>query len=300
MTTAPSPPPDAKALRLRVVTDVYGHFGKPLVEKLGPKGVAVVGSLLVFVGGGTAAGEATGTFTPVSSTISVAQSVAGAPRQDDEIATIQADVAEIKLALSRLVEQRGGASTQTLRKLLSGARLEKLEITDVNAGQGSGVALALEVKADAGQYIRAETCVVDQLTAPALTISTSTAYTLTLSNTAADGNSHDWTSSSTVSQVNVGSLRGAGSDVTTGGDYDRIVIDGGSQGATIKELRLTRIRLFGAPASISNLKCGALTLSNLVIGDGDGIASADFVIDSTVAANVSSATSTVERAIDVR
>ena len=170
---------------------------------------------------------------------------------------------------------------------VSDARINVLQIgstsSQVSLGKASGLTYALHVTADSASspnYI--EELIVDGLECTDFTISNTEVFNLSISDNTASGVSISPTSTSTVSDIAFGSLRGVFNfGVATGPSYDRVVVDGGTVGASIKLLKVHNVKTFGAPCLIENSHVGLLEVKNSRFGDGSGINSPNFTIAST-------------------
>lgn len=202
-----------------------------------------------------------------------------------------------------LPETEAQAVTQTLALNVGGSRIAHLDITDVEAGKGSGLTNVLTVGAglvnSVQQYIYTDEVLVDNLHCKTLTLNSGEAATLVIADNEADGNSFTYTIG-TPAAINLGGSRGeANIPQITGESYDEIVINAATD-ATIRQLTLKDINTFGGACVISHLKAGTVTIKNSTIGSGSGINSADFIIGSTFTVGSFASTDNVETAISVR
>ena len=192
--------------------------------------------------------------------------------------------------------------TQTLQINIGGSTVSELVFKDMNIGADSGVSYALQVDGTdgSGAKILCENLLLQNIIAPSLRFSSSTAYNLFVSSTISDGFSITPTLNSDPVDYRFGSDRGALSvPEASGSDVDRIVVSTGSSTSTVGNITFENIRSKN-PIDIQDIACSNVTIKNLIIGDGTGIDSASFVLGSTVKTRSLSSVGNTERNISVK
>ena len=194
--------------------------------------------------------------------------------------------------------------TMTLQLNIGGARISELVFEDMSIGKASGLTDAINISSTAGDIL-CETLLLEDVEATDFTLATSTAYALNISTTTADGLSISPTLSSTPIKYAFGSTRGALSvPAVKGGTFDRILISSATT-STVGQITFKRVKAYGAGITLQNLKCGEIIIRGTdadesVYGDGSGIDSASFTVNSTVTVQSSSLIGNVERPVSVR
>ena len=192
--------------------------------------------------------------------------------------------------------------TQTLQINIGGSTVSELVFKDMNVGADSGVTYAIQVDNTdgTGAKILCENLLLQDIIAPSLRFNSSTAYSLYVSSTVADGFSITPTLNSVPVDYRFGSDRGALSvPEASGSDVDRIVVSTGSSTSTVGNITFENIRSKN-PIDIQDIACSNVTIKNLIIGDGTGIDSASFVLGSTVKTRSLSSVGNTERNISVK
>ena len=192
--------------------------------------------------------------------------------------------------------------TQTLQINIGGSTVSELVFKDMNVGADSGVTYAIQVDNTdgTGAKILCENLLLQDIIAPSLRFNSSTAYSLYVSSTVADGFSITPTLNSVPVDYRFGSDRGALSvPEASGSDVDRIVVSTGSSTSTVGNITFENIRRKN-PIDIQDISCSNVTIKNLIIGDGTGIDSASFVLGSTVKTRSLSSVGNTERNISVK
>lgn len=192
--------------------------------------------------------------------------------------------------------------TQTLQINIGGSTVSELVFKDMNVGADSGVTYAIQVDNTdgTGAKILCENLLLKDIIAPSLRFNSSTAYSLYVSSTIADGFSITPTLNSVPVDYRFGSDRGALSvPEASGSDVDRIVVSTGSSTSTVGNITFENIRSKN-PIDIQDVSCSNVTIKNLIIGDGTGIDSASFVLGSTVKTRSLSSVGNTERNISVK
>jgi len=195
--------------------------------------------------------------------------------------------------------------TQTLKLLISGARINNIILDGVQVGKLEGLSTSINITAGSDNvslhYIECENIIIDGLVTTGFNLKDSEIYNLVIRDNFADGNSFSPTISADPVDISFGSTRGAlNIPEVSGSDFDQIIINAETSNATCGTLELKNVQTFGAPVALSNLKAGTLIIENSIIGDGSGINSASFVIESTTKVSVSNFTNNEERPISVR
>ena len=192
--------------------------------------------------------------------------------------------------------------TQTLQINIGGSTVSDLVFKDMNIGADSGVTYALQINNTdgTGAKILCENLLLKNIIAPSLRFNSSTAYSLYVSSTIADGFSVTPTLNSDPVDYRFGSDRGALSvPEASGSDVDRIVVSTGSSTSTVGNITFENIRSKN-PIDIQDISCSNVTIKDLIIGDGTGIDSASFVLGTTVKTRSLSSVGNTERNISVK
>lgn len=191
--------------------------------------------------------------------------------------------------------------TQTLKLNIGGARINGIIIDDLEVGSAA-VSESLKITTgSASIWLECDEVIIDNLVAPALTIKNSEIYSLTVNDNKADGNSFSPTLANGITDVTVSSTRGAvDMPAITDSDYDRIWIDVTGTNAQCAQLHIKNVSAYGAPVVLDQIKAGSMIIKNSTIGDGDGIDSADFILESTVKISTSSLTNNSEVPVSVK
>ncbi len=192
--------------------------------------------------------------------------------------------------------------TQTLNLITGNARINTIYMENLDIGKASGLNYSLEmfgVEGNDTNYYKCEKLIIDGLVAPKLEIGNATAYTTIVTNNVADGNSFSVTTA-TVYNHQFGSERGA-LDIPSidGGDYDRILLDTTDGNTTCNTITLKDVRSYGAGVILERFQVGTLVINNSVIGDGSGINSASFIIDSSFNSSNTTFNNNVEEPISI-
>jgi len=190
--------------------------------------------------------------------------------------------------------------SQTLQMNLSGARVDALVFDGISIGATSGITYVIEVKAASGKTITCDEFVIDGLSTPNFVLADSEIYDLQVTSNVSDGNSITPTLDNSVSDITITSTRDTIIVApVTGGNYDRIVLDGGASGATVRRIEFKNINSFGGDVDLGELKCGSLQITNSTVGDGDGLSTPDLKIISSVKIGSSTLTNNDERPLSV-
>jgi len=133
---------------------------------------------------------------------------------------------------------------------------------------------------------------------PAMDLANAEIATLTLA-AVVDGRTNSATLDSTIAEQIIVSTRGSGAFVSEGSVVDRVVIEMAAD-ASIGILTIQNVKCSVGNIDLDHIKAGSLTLdATSRVGSGDGIDTADLVINSTVKTRVST-DSMVETPIKVQ
>ena len=180
---------------------------------------------------------------------------------------------------------------------LAGGRYNEITIRDTHIGQATGLTNVFEIGASTGSiYVDAMTA--DGLTCPKFLLSSSEVHTATYIDNVADGNDFSL-SGGTPSDITIASERGGKSYVIDQDSYDKIKLDATAD-VEIAALVIENVRAYGGICDFSDLKIGTLTVTNSVIGTGDGISVKDFGFGSGVVVGTWSGSNNTETEVDVR
>ena len=194
--------------------------------------------------------------------------------------------------------------TMTLQLNIGSARISELIFEDMSIGKASGLTDSINISSTAGNII-CETLLLEDVEATDFTLASSTAYALNIATTTADGLSISPTLASTPVKYAFGSTRGALSvPAVRGGTFDRILISS-SATSTVGQITFKNVKAYGAGITIEDMKCGEIIIRGTdadesVYGDGSGIDSASFTVNSTVTVQSSSLVGNVERPVSVK
>ena len=209
-----------------------------------------------------------------------------------------------ELGVGEEIPEDTQTGTMTLELNIGGARIEHIRFSDLSIGKSSGLTDAIKISASDGK-IRCETLILEDVEAVDFTLATSTAYSLKVATTTADGLSISPTLSNVPIKWSFGSTRGALSipDVSSG-TFDRIIIDSNST-STVGTISFRNVKAYGAGITITDIECGEIIIQGTdpessVYGSGSGIDNADFTIASSVKIQSSSITNNVEKPVAVR
>ena len=182
------------------------------------------------------------------------------------------------------VGEKRADQTMTLNLITGDARIQSIYMENLEIGKDSGLNYSMEmfgVDGNTTNWFKCEKLVIDGLVAPKLEIANATAYKTIVTNNVADGNSFN-VRSATVTNYQFGGTRGA-LDIPSikSGDYDRILLDTTDGNTTCNTITLKDIKAYGAGVILERFQVGTLVINNSIIGDGTGINTASFIIDSS-------------------
>jgi hypothetical protein len=194
--------------------------------------------------------------------------------------------------------------TMTLQLNIGAARIESIRFSDMNVGKASGLDDAISISSSSGN-IQCEVLEFIDVEATDFTLATSTAYTLTVASTTADGLSISPTLSSVPKKYIFGSNRGAlNVPEVSGGTFDRIILSSNTT-STVGTISFERVKAYGAGISVSGIQCGEIVVrgsavDQSVYGDGSGINSPSFSVTNATKVQSSTLTGNVERPVSVK
>jgi hypothetical protein len=165
---------------------------------------------------------------------------------------------------------------------IGGSEIETLYWTGLNVGAAAGVDIGVLITADvgAGAYNVFETFHVTA-DCPTMTITDSDFGNMIIQNIQHDGAGFEMILTADVPQVVIGSTRGF---VELAGnldeDFDKIELSGDALGGLIKTFHL-EVKSRNA-CVIGRVKAGTFRFASGKVGEGDGLANKDLIIDSNV------------------
>ena len=195
--------------------------------------------------------------------------------------------------------------TMTLELNIGDARISELVFSDLSIGKASGLTDAIKISSTQSTTIICESLIFENVEATDLLLSTSTAYTLKVQTTTADGLSISPTLSSDPIKYAFGSTRGAlAVPSVSDGTFDRILITAAST-STVGTILFKDVKAYGAGITIQDVACGEIIIrgtdsESSVVGDGSGIDSPSFTIANSGKIQNSSLVGNVERPVSVR
>jgi len=191
-------------------------------------------------------------------------------------------------------------ASQTLQiNLASGVRLSELTLKDMDLGR-SGLTTCLSIGRATGAtgWLYVDEMLMTGVSTPAMDLANAEIATLTLA-AVVDGRTNSATLDSTIAEQIIVSTRGSGAFVSEGSVVDRVVIEMAAD-ASIGILTIQNVKCSVGNIDLDHIKAGSLTLdATSRVGSGDGIDTADLVINSTVKTRVST-DSMVETPIKVQ
>ena len=176
---------------------------------------------------------------------------------------------------------------QTLQiNLADGVRLTSLNLLNLDLGKaGLTDCVTIQRASSTTGWLYVDTWTMTGVSAPSLDFANVEAAVLSLA-AQTDGHAMDATIDSTITELHIESSRGAGTYTAENSVVDRVIIElKGS--AIIGNLIMTDMDCSVGGWNIDYVKSGAITMdATSKFGDGDGIDTADFTMNSTVKARV--------------
>jgi hypothetical protein len=176
--------------------------------------------------------------------------------------------------------------SQTLKiNLASGVRLSSLTLDNLDLGK-TGITDCIEITRAQGNsagWLYVDNWTATGVSAPSMDFANAEISNLSLA-AYVDGHTVEATIDATISDLNIISTRGSGVFTAEDSVVDRVLIVLAGD-ATIGSLVMNDISCSVGGWNVDFVKAGSFTMDNTSkIGDGDGIDTADFVVNSTVKA----------------
>ena len=205
-------------------------------------------------------------------------------------------------------ESASGMSYNTLRISLSSTAVDEIDIRAVSLGtiyansalpQGATTAVDIGALASKANWLEVGEFTIDGLRCQKLRLHDIDAHTINIIGVASDGQSISPSPGSGVSnrmRSVVGGNHMAAALRTEGGTYDRLWIEAASTGTNgrVNKITLTNIYTKGGLCRLGRMKVGTLNILNSEIGNGDGLAAKDFIVETTVTGQIINANNNVE------
>ena len=205
-------------------------------------------------------------------------------------------------------ESATGMSYNTLRISLSSTAVDEIDIRAVSLGtiyansalpQGATTAVDIGALASKSNWLEVGEFTIDGLRCQKLRLHDIDAHTINIIGVASDGQSISPSPGSGVSnrmRSVVGGNHMAAALRTEGGTYDRLWIEAAATGTNgrVNKITLTNIYTKGGLCRLGRMKVGTLNILNSEIGNGDGLAAKDFIVETTVTGQVINANNNVE------
>ena len=184
----------------------------------------------------------------------------------------------------KLEPYEDGSESQTLKiNLADGTRLSSLTLNNLDLGK-TGLTDCIEITRAQGNssgWLFVDNWTATGVTAPSADFGNAEIANLSLA-AYVDGHTVEATIDSTISDLDIQSTRGSGIFTAENSVVDRVLIVlAGS--AVIGTLAMTDVDCSVGGWNVDYVKAGSFTMDNTSkFGDGDGIDTADFVVNSTV------------------
>ena len=205
-------------------------------------------------------------------------------------------------------ESASGMSYNTLRISLSSTAVDEIDIRAVSLGtiyansalpQGATTAVDIGALASKANWLAVGEFTIDCLRCQKLMLHEIDAHTINIIGVASDGQSISPSPGSGVSnrmRSVVGGNHMAAALRTEGGTYDRLWIEAAATGTNgrVNKITLTNIYTKGGLCRLGRMKVGTLNILNSEIGNGDGLAAKDFIVETTVTGQIINANNNVE------
>ena len=212
---------------------------------------------------------------------------------------------------SAMMFRKDNKEDNTLRIVLAATPVSKIGIYDVTIGtaytsstlpSGKTEAVLIEgtdVSGGTATRLKIGELIFEKSRCKTLEFSDITAHTINVIGNASDGQSINQTAGTARMRAIGGGHHTAKEMITSGGTYDRIWIDAPNSGVngSIDKLHLSNLLTKGGTCTIRQMDIGTLTISLNEVGAGNGFATKEFVIATTVTAQVWNVSNNVEVSI---
>jgi hypothetical protein len=196
-------------------------------------------------------------------------------------------------------------SYNTLRIDLGTTAVKSIDISDVSVGTAftgsalpSGATTAIDVGGNStvGTWLHVGTMVFEKNRCETLTLSNISVHTLNITDNASDGQSLAPGAGSIRNRAILGGHGMASDMTTTGGLYDRVLIQAPTSGVNgqIDSLTISNLYTKGGDCFLDRIKGGTLTVRLNEIGGDSSLATKAFTVATTVTASVVNLTGNVE------
>ena len=178
-------------------------------------------------------------------------------------------------------------ANQTLQiNLAAGVRLTTLTLNNLDLGKaGLTDCVTIQRTTNTTGWLYVDSWTMTGVSAPSLDFANVEAGSLSLA-AQTDGHAMDATIDSTISEINIESSRGAGQYIAENSVVDRVIIQMGGD-ALIGTLIMSDVDCSVGGWNVDWVRAGSITMdANSQFGDGDGINTADYTMNSTVKARV--------------
>ena len=188
----------------------------------------------------------------------------------------------------KLEPYEDGSESQTLKiNLADGTRLSSLTLNNLDLGK-TGLTDCIEITRAQGNssgWLYVDNWTATGVTAPSADFANSEIANLSLA-AYVDGHTVEATIDSTITDLEISSTRGSGTFTAQNSVVDRVLIVLAGD-AVISTLAMTDVDCSVGGWNVDYVKAGSFTMDNTSkFGDGDGIDTADFVVNSTVKTRV--------------
>ena len=174
--------------------------------------------------------------------------------------------------------------SQTLKiNLPAGIRLDTINLSNISLGK-SGLTTAFQINGTSTAYILIDDIIIRNSEFPSMDVANSEIYKINAtSSVVTAGHTFEMTATSTISDISIGSSRGAASYVANDMVVDRIIIESSGTGEVIIDtLIIDNVATPVGNLDIDYVKVGTMTMQNLRVGDDGDINSADMVFHESV------------------
>ena len=212
---------------------------------------------------------------------------------------------------SSMMFRKENKQDNTLRIVLAATPVSEIGIYDVTIGtayassalpSGKAEAVLIEgtdVSGGTATRLKIGELIFEKSRCKSLDFSDITAHTINIVGNASDGQSISQTAGTARMRAIGGGHHQASAMITRGGTYDRIWLDAPNSGVDGKVDKLTLSNLWtkGGSCTLRQMDIGTLTIRLNEVGEGNGFASKEFTVATTVTAQVWNVTGNVEVSI---